>query len=320
MLYNFEKFQAEKPKGKRLIVLQKRARFNIYSGAAFYIGCSGIRQWLLLELIVWMQSWSLTRGNLVRKERSVSLGEKVLPHKKCDLELCFIRLKVIMKLLCLAVCGYTELQKSKFTPKVNLGRGVTQEASPPQGSETATQVDVDEVYMQDPEYLTRMINIYPKHHWFKPLFAFPMFLQLQNVSLKSVASPPKFSPRWHCQSHIGKQHKTSSKYLQLFQEELPALNDFRIDFHQAVSTGGWPQHCTADMSPVVVTKPPQWDSVCFVKHLKCLWKDLLQLHGSTSHLALDAKIPCNNTFQTPEGSHCALPRRKMEITAACLPQ
>lgn len=92
----------------------------------------------------------------MRKERTVPLGVTVVPHKKCDLKLCFIRLMAIMKSQCPRVCGCTKLQKSKFTPKSNLGRGATQDT--PQGSGTATQVDVDEVYVQDSEYLTRIIN------------------------------------------------------------------------------------------------------------------------------------------------------------------
>lgn len=45
------------------------------------------------------------------------LGVEVLPHKKWDLKLCFIRLMVIMESL------YLRVQKCKFTPKVTPGRG-----------------------------------------------------------------------------------------------------------------------------------------------------------------------------------------------------
>lgn len=88
------------------------------------------------------------------------LGMKVLPHKKGDLKLCFIRLIARMKSRSLRVWGYTELQKSKFTPKLSLGREVTQDTA--QGSVTATQLDVDEISIKGSEYLTRMINILHK--------------------------------------------------------------------------------------------------------------------------------------------------------------
>lgn len=58
-------------------------------------------------------------------------------------------------------------------PKGDSGQGVTQDT--PQGSVAAAQVDVDEVLMQDSEYLPRMINSYIKHNLLKSLFAFPYF-------------------------------------------------------------------------------------------------------------------------------------------------
>lgn len=155
-----------------------------------------------------------------------------------------------------------------------------------------------------------------------------MFLHFHvSTASKSVASSPKvFTPRWHCQSHTGKLWVSpwSPKYFQLFQEELSALNDVRIDFHQTVSTEG--------RAPALHTWHVTWGcdktitmGQCLLCQIfkasgKCLQQDLLQLHARTSHLALDAKVPCNNPFQTLEGSHCVLPKRKMEITEACLPQ
>lgn len=151
--------------------------------------------------------------------------------------------------MCLRGCGHTELQKSKFAAKVNLGRGVTQDT--PQGSVPATQVGVEGIYMQNSEYLTRIINNYIKHSGLSHCLHFHVFIASKSV----VFSPKVFTQvtlpvsHWEVVSVSNRQPKRSSKYLQLLQEELPALRDFRIDFHQAVRT------CTPDMSPVVVTEP-----------------------------------------------------------------
>lgn len=81
------------------------------------------------------------------------LEVKILICRKYDLKLYFIRLMVIMKLQCLKLCSYINLQKSKFTTKDNLGSWVRQDT--PQLSVTATQMNRYAIYMQDSKYITR---------------------------------------------------------------------------------------------------------------------------------------------------------------------
>lgn len=156
-----------------------------------------------------------------------------------------------------------------------------------------------------------------------------MFLQVQNLWL----SPLKFPPRWHCLSHIGKFWSVSNTPRSI-RDHQNIFNYFRrngqlLTILELIFTRKWVQkavhhHCAPDKSPV--TACDKTITLCFVRHLKhqasvCRRTYFnLCLHASISHWALDAKIPCNNTFQILGSSHCVLPRRKMEIIEPCLPQ